>query len=101
MTCWRTGAGRASPTGSSSTSSTRARRRSARWCLTSRGVEGDRDRLALGGVLVLEDLALMGRVSLHGLDEVGDQVVASLQLHVDAAPRFVDPVAGPDHAVAG
>jgi len=49
---------------------------------------------------LLEHRLLVRRIALHGLDQVGDQVVASLELHVDAAPRLVDPIAAADHAVA-
>ncbi|MOA33084.1 hypothetical protein D3C78_1543450 [compost metagenome] len=30
----------------------------------------------------------MRRVTLHGLDEVGNEIGAALQLHVDARPRL-------------
>ena len=41
----------------------------------------------------------MRRVTLDRLDEVGDQVVPPLQLHVDLRPCVFDPVAEPDQAV--
>jgi hypothetical protein len=43
----------------------------------------------------------VGGVALHGLDQVGDQVVAALQLDVDAAPGLVDLVARADEGVPG
>src|SRR5438067_1654716 len=46
-----------------------------------------------------EGLTLVGGVALDGLDEVRDQVVAALQLHVDLRPRIVDSVAQPDQPV--
>ena len=47
----------------------------------------------------LEDLALVRRIALDGLDQVRDQVVPALELDVDPAPGLVDAVAPPDHAV--
>ena len=47
----------------------------------------------------LEGAALVGRVALDRLDEVRDQVVAPLELHLDLRPRVVDPVALLDEAV--
>ncbi len=41
----------------------------------------------------------MGRVPLHRLDQVGDQVDPPLQLHVDLRPGVLDPVALLDEAV--
>jgi len=38
-------------------------------------------------------------VALDGLDQVGDEVVTAFQLHVDAAPGFLDLVAARDHRV--
>ena len=46
-----------------------------------------------------EHLLLVGGVALDGLDQVGDEIVAALELDVDAAPGFVDPVAAPDDRV--
>src|SRR5664280_3119386 len=43
--------------------------------------------------------ALVPHVPLDGLDEVGDQVVPPLELHVDLAPRILHLVAGADQAV--
>ena len=42
----------------------------------------------------------MRGVALDRLDQVRDQVVAALELHVDPAPGLVDAVAQADHAVA-
>src|SRR6185503_10343699 len=36
---------------------------------------------------LFERRALVGRIALHGLDEVRDELVPALQLHVDVAPR--------------
>ena len=47
----------------------------------------------------LERLALVSRVALHGLDEVGDQVPAPLELDLDLRPRVVDSVPLLDEAV--
>jgi hypothetical protein len=41
------------------------------------------------------------RVALHGLDQVRDEIVAALELHVDAAPGLVDLVARADERVPG
>ena len=41
----------------------------------------------------LERAPLVGGVALHRLDQVRDEVVAALELHVDLRPRVVDPVA--------
>ena len=49
------------------------------------GLQHRRARLAH----VLQELALVLRVALHGLDEVRDQVVPPLELHVDIRPRLV------------
>ena len=38
-------------------------------------------------------------VALDGLNQVGDQVVATLQLRVDVLPRVVDAIALGDHVV--
>ena len=46
-----------------------------------------------------ERLLLVLGVALDGLDQVGDQVVATLQLRVDVLPRVVDAVALGDHVV--
>jgi hypothetical protein len=41
----------------------------------------------------------VGGVALHGLDQVRDEVVAPLQLHVDLRPRALDLVPQLDQAV--
>jgi hypothetical protein len=46
-------------------------------------------------------LALMGCVSVHGLDEIWHEVVPALELDLDPAPSLVDLVPGPHRAVAG
>ena len=48
---------------------------------------------------LLEGARLVGGVALHRLDEVRDEVVPALELHVDLRPRVVDPVPQPDEAV--
>ncbi len=48
---------------------------------------------------LLEDAALVGRVSAHRLDEVRDEVAATLELDVDVRPAGVRLVAQPDEAV--
>src|SRR5206468_716250 len=48
---------------------------------------------------LLEDAALMARVSLDRLDQVRNQVVPALQLHIDLRPRVFRPVAEPDETV--
>src|SRR5258706_6065463 len=47
----------------------------------------------------LEGAALVAHVALHRVDQVGDQVVAALELDVDLRPGFLRPVAGADQAV--
>ena len=47
----------------------------------------------------LEGLPLVGGVALHRLDQVGDEVVAALELHVDLGPGVLDPVPQLDQAV--
>ena len=42
---------------------------------------------------------LVRGVALHRLDQVRDEVVPALELHVDLRPRGVDPVPEPDEAV--
>ena len=41
----------------------------------------------------------MGHVALGGLDEVGDQVVATLQLHVHLREGVLEAVPQPDEGV--
>ena len=47
----------------------------------------------------LERAAFVGHVALDGFDEVGNQVVAALELHVDLRPGVVDEVAQVDETV--
>jgi hypothetical protein len=49
----------------------------------------------------LQRLALLRGVALDRLDEVRDQVVAALELHLDGAPGLVDLVARADQPVVG
>ena len=48
---------------------------------------------------VFEDRLLVRGVAFNGFHEVGDQVVAALELHVDLRPRFLYTVAAADEAV--
>ena len=48
---------------------------------------------------LLEDAALVGRISAHRLDQVRDEVAATLELDVDVRPAGVRFVAQPDEAV--
>ena len=41
----------------------------------------------------------MGRVSLYGFDEIGNEVMATLQLHVDLGPSVFNAITHPDEAV--
>jgi hypothetical protein len=62
----------------------------------------DRLRRGHGGARladVVEDLLLVGRVALDRLDQVGDQVGAALELHVDLAPGVLVAVLERDDAV--
>src|SRR6266542_529284 len=61
------------------------------------GTRGDGARAGLGHFV--ENAALVRRVALHGLDEVGDQVVPSLQLDVDVGPGFAHALAQRDEPV--
>ena len=54
-------------------------------CLLGRGPGGGR-RHRTGLRDVLEDLAFVGGVAPHGLDEVGDEVVSAPELRVDVRP---------------
>ena len=69
------------------------------------GLAGGRVGCGDGGVAGLHDgverLLLVGGVALDGLDEVGDEVDAPLELHVDLRPRVLDLVAQPDETVVG
>ena len=48
---------------------------------------------------LLEDFTLVRGVSLHGVDEVGDHVVALLQQHVDVGPGLFDVLFESDQTV--
>src|SRR5581483_4365809 len=50
---------------------------------------------------VVERAALMGGIALHGLDEVRDQVMTLLELHVDVGEGLVDTLAERDQPVIG
>ena len=62
-----------------------------------RGLRARGRRARLGDLV--ERAALVGRVALHGLDEVRDQVAPPAQLHVDLRPGVVDAVALLDEPV--
>ena len=47
----------------------------------------------------LERLALVGRIPLDALDEVGDEIPAALELNLDLRPGVVDAVPQPDEPV--
>jgi len=47
----------------------------------------------------LQRAALVGGVSLYRLDQVGDQVVAQLELHIDVGERLADPLPHGDELV--
>ena len=65
------------------------------------GRVGRGDRRVAGLDHGVERLALVGGVALDGLDEVGDEVEAALELDVDLRPGVLDLVAPPDQAVVG
>ncbi len=67
----------------------------ARLILHPRGAHRLRPRLGH----LLEDLALVRRVPLHRLDQVGDQVVPAAELHVDLRPAVLDAVPERDEPV--
>ena len=50
---------------------------------------------------VAEQLVLVGGIALHRLDQIGNEVGAALQLHVDAAPAFRHQVLVTDECVVG
>ena len=56
-----------------------------------------------GGVARLDHLferaALVRRVALHRLDQIGDQVMPQLELHIDVGKRLVDPLPHGNEAV--
>jgi len=66
---------------------------------------GGSSLLSEGGRLVahpgdaFERVALVGGVGAHGLDQVGDEVVAPVQFDVDLAPGLLDQVPGADEPV--
>ena len=71
--------------------------------LTLGGRRGGRGGRSDGGVAGLDDgveggLLVLG-VTLDGLDQVGDQIVPALELHVDLRPGVLDLVAPADQAV--
>ncbi len=47
----------------------------------------------------LERAALVAGIALHGLDQVGNEVVTLLELHVDVGERLVDPLPHGDQPV--
>ena len=49
----------------------------------------------------LERAALVADIALDGVDQVGDQVVAALELDVDLGPGFLGPVSRRDQPVVG
>ena len=70
-------------------------------CLGARLDVAGRHRLCGGPEArdLVENSALMARIALHGLDQVGDEVGAALQLHVYAAPCFLAHLPGGDQPV--
>src|SRR6266850_683258 len=54
---------------------------------------------AAGADDLVERRPLVGGVALHGLDQVGHQIGAALELDVDVRPRFIRPLAQPDELV--
>ena len=74
----------------------------ARERLVGRRLAGDVAGAHAGRALLgdlLEDALLMRRIALHRLDEIGDEVGAPLQLHVDAAPALAGEIALPHEAI--
>src|SRR6185437_7391068 len=67
--------------------------------LRGRSLPGRRHR----GVARLDDgfegAAFVRRIAFHGLDQVRDQVVSLLELHVDVGERLIDALAHRDEAV--
>ncbi len=57
----------------------------------------DRGRAGLGHLL--EHLALVGGIALHGFDQIGDEVGAAAQLDGDPAEPFLDQRAQADQPV--
>jgi hypothetical protein len=58
-----------------------------------------RDARRAGGSHLLQHAALMRRIGLHGLDQVGNEVGAPAQMDVDPAEAFAHHVAQPDEPV--
>src|SRR3989442_6859946 len=58
-----------------------------------------RDRRAAGANDLIERGPLVRGVAFDGLDQVGHQVGAAFELHVDVRPRFFGPLAQPDELV--
>src|SRR6516225_2513052 len=48
---------------------------------------------------LLEDSTLVRRIALHGLDQVGNQIRAALELHVHSAPGLARKIAQPHQPV--
>jgi hypothetical protein len=49
----------------------------------------------------IQRLLLMGSVAFHGLHQIGNEIVALLELHVDVGESLVGPAAQGDHGVVG
>ena len=62
-------------------------------------VAADVDRLLAGLDDSLERVALVARVALDRLDQVGNKIVTALQLHVDPAPTILGTDAEPNQTV--
>ncbi len=60
---------------------------------------GDRGRARLHHLV--ERALLMGRIALHRLDEIGNEVMALLHLHVDIGEGLLDALSQADEAVIG
>jgi len=61
------------------------------------GLRGDRRVAGLDHRV--QGAALMGGIALHGFDQVGNEVMALLHLHVDVGKGLVDPLPHRDQAV--
>ena len=55
--------------------------------------------MAAGAHDVLEGAALVGGITLDGLDEIADQVMTALEFDIDLAPGLLDQIALLDQAV--
>jgi len=64
-------------------------------------VRAGRDRAGPRLGDLVEDAALVGGVALDGLDQVGNQVMAALELDVDVRKRLLDPLPECDQPVVG